>query len=49
MLDAYVAAVTVAEFQQGRGSEVGGGDQLGSIVLPKPIQSVPSSLLMRPV
>ena len=37
MLDAYVAAVTVAEFAQGRGCEVGGGDGLGTIVLPRPV------------
>jgi predicted nuclease with RNAse H fold len=33
MLDAYVAAATTREFIQGRGSEVGGGDGLGSIIL----------------
>jgi hypothetical protein len=37
MLDAYLAAVTVREFVQGRGEEVGGGDRLGAIVLPRPI------------
>jgi len=37
MLDAYVAAATLREFAQGRGCEVGGGDGLGSIILPRPI------------
>ena len=37
MLDAYIAAVTVAEFELGRGCEVGGGDRLGTIVLPRPV------------
>jgi hypothetical protein len=35
MLDAHVAALTVAEFKLGRGCEVGGGDGLGTIVLPR--------------
>ena len=34
MLDASVAAVTVYEFVNGRGCEVGGEDDLGTIVLP---------------
>ena len=37
MLDAWVAAATVREFVEGRGSEVGGGDGLGSIILPRPL------------
>jgi hypothetical protein len=37
MLDAYVAAATVREFAQGRGCEVGGGDGLGEIILPRPL------------
>lgn len=37
MLDAIVAAVTAGEFLAGRGQEVGGGDGLGTIVLPRPI------------
>lgn len=37
MLDAFVAAATVREFVQGRGCEVGGGDGLGTIVLPRPL------------
>ena len=39
MLDAFVAAVTVREFVFGRGSEVGGGDGLGKIVLPRPLRT----------
>lgn len=37
MLDAIVAAFTLREFIQGRGCEVGGGDGLGTIVLPRPL------------
>ena len=39
MLDAAAAAVTVMAFAQGRGHEVGGGDGLGTIVLPRPLPS----------
>jgi hypothetical protein len=39
MIDACVAGVTVLEFLQGRGSEVGGGDGLGTIILPGPLPS----------
>lgn len=39
MLDAVVAAVTGMEFLAGRGQEVGGGDGLGTIVLPRRISS----------
>lgn len=35
MLDACAAALTVREFVMGRGCEIGGGDGLGSIVLPR--------------
>lgn len=35
MLDAIVAAYVVKEFVQGRGCVVGGGDGLGTIVLPR--------------
>ena len=35
MLDASVAAITVYEFLSGRGCEVGGGDGLGTIILPR--------------
>ena len=37
MLDASVAALTVYEFINGRGCEVGGDDGLGTIVLPRKI------------
>jgi hypothetical protein len=37
MLDSVIAAVTGHEFLAGRGQEVGGGDGLGTIVLPRPI------------
>jgi predicted nuclease with RNAse H fold len=37
MLDAWVAAATVREFIEGRGTEVGGGDGLGTIILPRPM------------
>ena len=37
MLDAWVAAATVREFVEGRGSEVGGGDGFGTIILPSPM------------
>ena len=37
MLDAYVAALTVHDFRIGSGKEVGGGDGLGTIVLPRPL------------
>lgn len=35
MLDASVAAITVKEFHDGHGCEVGNGDGLGAIVLPR--------------
>lgn len=41
MLDAVVAAVTGAEFLSGNGQEVGGGDGLGTIVLPRGLPTVP--------
>jgi hypothetical protein len=37
ILDAWVAAATVREFVNGRGTEVGGGDGLGTIILPRPL------------
>ena len=37
MPDAWVAAATVREFVGGRGAEVGGGDGLGTIILPRPL------------
>jgi hypothetical protein len=49
MLDACVAATTTREFCLGRGSEVGGGDDLGTIVLPRPIDGpYPEELLCWP-
>jgi hypothetical protein len=48
MLDAYVAAATTREFIQGRGSEVGGGDGLGSIILPRPISNPIAGVLTWP-
>lgn len=35
MVDAWVAAATVLEFAEGRGTEVGGGDGFGTIILPR--------------
>lgn len=46
MLDAVMAARTALEFLAGRGQEVGGGDGLGTIVLPRPIES-PIAEVMR--
>ncbi len=37
MLDAWMAAATVREFVGGSGSQGGGGDGLGTIVLPRPL------------
>jgi hypothetical protein len=37
MLDSVIAAFTVKEFIRGRGCAVGGGDGLGAIVLPRPL------------
>lgn len=37
MLDAWVAAATVKEYVAEMGCEVGGGDGLGTIILPRPI------------
>ena len=47
MIDAAVAAMTVHEYQQGRGAAVG-NDGFGAIVLPKPISDAPVSLLRWP-
>ena len=38
MLDASVAAITVKEFVDGKGEEVGGEDDLGTIILPRKIK-----------
>ncbi len=48
MLDALVAAVTVKEFVNGRGTEVGGGDGLGTIILPRPIPNPIDEVLKWP-
>ena len=49
MLDACVAAFTVREFVAGRGFEIGGGDGLGAIVLPRqPGMTLPKELLRWP-
>ena len=40
MLDAIVAAVTIREFTEGRGSEIGGGDGMGTMILPRPLTTV---------
>ena len=40
LLDAYVAAATLREYVQGRGSAIGGGDGLGQIILPRDRKSV---------
>jgi hypothetical protein len=37
MLHAWVAAVTVREFEAGWGTAVGGGDGMGTIILPRPL------------
>jgi hypothetical protein len=39
MIDACVSAVTVQEYIQDRGCEVGGGDGLGKIILPGPLRA----------
>jgi predicted nuclease with RNAse H fold len=46
MLDACVAAMTVYEFMHDRGTEVGGGDGLGTIILPRPLIGIPSRELL---
>ncbi|MFH1931364.1 MAG: hypothetical protein ABIN18_07240 [Pseudomonadota bacterium] len=42
MMDAFIASVTVREFTRGKGIEVGNGDGLGTIILPRPL---PETLL----
>ena len=37
MLDALIAATTVREFIETGGIEVGGGDGMGTIILPRPM------------
>jgi predicted nuclease with RNAse H fold len=48
MLDAYVSAFTVHEFLAGRGTEVGGGDGYGTIVLPRPLSCEKCNVLHWP-
>ena len=48
MLDAYVGALTVLEYKKGNGSAVGGGDDLGEIVLPRPVVNAPAALFVWP-
>jgi predicted nuclease with RNAse H fold len=48
MLDAYIAAATVREFAQGRGASVGGRDDLGQIVLPRPLPNMIAGVLAWP-
>jgi predicted nuclease with RNAse H fold len=48
MLDAYVSAFTVHEFVNGRGAEVGDGDGLGTIVLPRPLACTDCDVLHWP-
>ncbi len=40
MIDAAVAAITVKEFVEGKGCEIGGEDQLGTIILPRKIKGL---------
>jgi hypothetical protein len=48
MLDAHMAAWTVMELLQGRGTEVGGGDGLGTIALPRALGPGPAAVLTWP-
>lgn len=48
MLDAIAAAVTGVEFLAGRGQEVGDGDGLGTIVIPRPLPGAMSDVLKWP-
>ena len=47
MLDAWVAAATVREFVESRGTEVGGGDGLGTIILHRPLSEPVIEEVMR--
>lgn len=49
MIDAIVAAVTVREFVNGRGTEVGGEDGHGTIILPRPLRAPIQEVLHWPV
>lgn len=48
MLDAWMAAATVREFVEWRGMEIGGGDGLGSIILPRTLESPIGAVLQWP-
>ncbi|WP_372795881.1 hypothetical protein [Pontiella sp.] len=48
LFDALAAAVTVKEFVEGRGMEMGGGDGLGSIILPRRIDRPIDAVLQWP-
>jgi hypothetical protein len=48
MLDAFVAALTARECSRGHGIEVGGGDGLGNIILPRPLPTPISEVLTWP-
>jgi hypothetical protein len=48
MLDAYAAALTVYEFEHDRGCQVGDGDGLGTIVLPRPVRTHKQAVLEWP-
>ena len=46
MLDACLAALTVHQFIHGLGSQVGGGDGLGTIILPVPLPVPPDHAVL---
>lgn len=48
MLDAFVAAATAREYIQGRGVLVGGGDGLGGIALPRPLDPLIPQVMQWP-
>lgn len=48
MLDAVVAARTALEYIRGRGQEIGGGDGLGTIVLPRRIDAPIAEVMQWP-
>jgi len=48
VLDAYIGALTVLEYKIGNGFAVGGGDDLGTIVLPRPVLNAPADLCVWP-
>jgi hypothetical protein len=49
VLDAWMNAATTREFVQGHGMAVGGGDGLGSIILPRPLPNPILQVLNWPV